>query len=266
MSNPGQKSGRETDRSSFVNQLSQYLKEKRIGDLTTGGIAAKVEAKDFPATTMNLLPLMDNSESSRRNDGASTSNAMPSNCAPKISGPAEDEAKTTDSRKPEIAGASPLTIFFGGQVLVYNDFPAEKVKEIIALAGDIATGFVSDPQISAEKPNLNKSESHHVPDLNLASTSWSNSAAEQHSVDRTKDIGSVLPFAKRNSDLSQKSRSSLHRFFAKRKDRVKARAVPYEIQDRRGSPSPKPDEGILNSLDVEGQSSKEGLQDLDLNL
>ena len=42
---------------------------------------------------------------------------------------------------------APLTIFYGGQVIVFNDFSAEKVKEVMDLASkgtaNTFTGFTS---------------------------------------------------------------------------------------------------------------------------
>ncbi|GLT56043.1 hypothetical protein SLA2020_291160 [Shorea laevis] len=269
MSSSGQKSSRAAERSIFVNMLSRYLKEKRnIGDLAGGNMAAKLEAKGLPVTTMNLLPNVENStENSRQKATASASNVKPSDFFSNVSaagnsGSMEDAANRTDFRKPEtteMLKTAPLTIFFAGQVLVYNDFPAEKAKEIVALASQvcssISTGFVSDIETSGQKLNAKNTETN-IPDLNIASTSGSSPVAEQPSVDRSQSIGSDLQIAKINSFLGQAKKNSLQKFFEKRKDRATATA-PYNVQNRRGSPSPKPDEG---------QSSKEGLKDLDLKL
>lgn len=214
-------------RSSFVNMLSQKLKEQRnIGDFA-GGMAAKFESKASPEITMDLLPNKEFSEDLRPNAG---SDFFP---------------------RREAAQSAPLTIFFAGKMLVFNDFPAEKAKEIMELArSGISAGTVSDSESSAEKLNLkrNRSESH-IPDLNIASASESS----QRGFDQNQ-----LPLANRNSLLGQKKRSSLHRFFEQRKERVTARA-PYQVQSRRESPFSKPDEECR-------RLPMEGLRDLDLKL
>ncbi|XVF25247.1 hypothetical protein REPUB_Repub13aG0196800 [Reevesia pubescens] len=269
MSNLGQKSGKAPERASFVNLLSQYLKEKRnLGDISVG-ITSKPETKGLEtprqqAMTMNFLPHIDNSsESSRPNLVASTSNVKPSDFFPEIgsfgaSSSKEDTTNKTDFRKPAIVEPknAQLTIFFGGQVLVYNDFPADKVKEIMALANQgcstACTGVVANSAMEKVNSNIDKIDSSNsdIPDLNIASTT-SNSPAQDSSVERHQYGGSDLRIARRNS---------LHKFFEKRKDRAAARA-PYQVNNLRGSPPPaKPDES--KSSHVEGQSSK----DLDLKL
>ncbi|KAI4330449.1 hypothetical protein MLD38_028739 [Melastoma candidum] len=44
-----------------------------------------------------------------------------------------DADNTSDG--PRKAMAAPMTIFYAGQVLVFNYFPADKVKEVMLLAG-----------------------------------------------------------------------------------------------------------------------------------
>ncbi|KHG06931.1 Protein TIFY 11B -like protein [Gossypium arboreum] len=270
MSNLGQKS---PDRASFVNLLSQYLKEKRnLGDFSLG-MTSKPDAKGLEtsrqqAKNMNFLSNMPNcSESSRPNLVASTSNVKSSDFFPQIgsfcaSSSKEDTINKTDFMKS--AAVEPknaqLTIFFGGQVLVYNDFPADKVKEIMAVANrgwsTACSGVVADSSMEKLNANLDKIDysSPHIPDLNITSATV-NSSAQDPSVERHQYVGSDLRIARRNS---------LHKFFEKRKDRAAMRA-PYQLINYQGSPPPpKPEENKPSH--EEGQSSKETPRDIDLNL
>ncbi|XP_022720924.1 protein TIFY 11B-like [Durio zibethinus] len=271
MSSSGQKSGKAPDRASFVNLLSQYLKEKRnLGDISVG-MTSKTEAKGLEtfrqkATAMNFLPNMDNSfQSSRPNIVASTSNVKSSDFFPGIgsfgsSSYKQDITNKTDIRKPTMVEPknSQLTIFFGGQVLVYNDFPADKLKEITAIASQVCPRACNGVVSGMEKVNSNihkiDSSNSDIPDLNIASTT-ANSPAQDPSVERRQYGGSDLRIARRNS---------LHKFFEKRKDRAAARA-PYQVNNLRGSPTP-PKLDKSKSSHEEGQSSKEAPRDLDLKL
>lgn len=92
---------------------------------------------------------------------------------------------------------APLTIFFSGQVLVYNDFPADKFKEIMALACQGCSAACSGGGVIAdsgmEKVNSAKdkigSYNSDIPDLNISSTT-ANSPAQDSSVDRRQYGGS----------------------------------------------------------------------------
>ncbi|XWS20041.1 hypothetical protein CRYUN_Cryun31cG0067400 [Craigia yunnanensis] len=273
MSNLGQKFGKAPEGASFVNLLSQYLKEKRnLGDNSVG-MTSKPEDKGLEtsrqqATAMNFLPNMDNSsESSRPNLVASTPNVKSSDFFPEIgsfgaTSYKEGTTNKTDFRKPAIVEPknAQLTIFFGGQVLVYNDFPADKVKEIMTLASQgcstARNGAVADSGMEKVNSNINKIDSSNsdIPDLNIASTT-ANSPAQDPSVERSQYGGSDLRIARRNS---------LYKFFEKRKDRAAARA-PYQVNNLRGlPPPPKLDES--KSSHEEGQSSKEEPRYLDLKL
>ncbi|OMO70590.1 Tify [Corchorus capsularis] len=262
-SSSGQKSGKAPERANFVNLLSQYLKEKRnLGDISVG-MTPKPEAKGLEAMKMNFYPNMDMnpSEISRQNLVESTSNLKSSDFFPEIagfgaSGPKEDATNMTDFRKSVAADPkkAQLTIFFGGQVLVYNDFPAEKVKEIMALASQgcsiTSNGVATDSAM--DKINSNNSD---IPDLNVASTTG-NSPAQDPCAERRQYGGA--------SDLRIARRNSLHKFFEKRKDRAAARA-PYQVNNQRGSTPPlKPDESKPSH--EEAQSSKAASRDLDLKL
>lgn len=99
-------------------------------------------------------------------------------------------------------GSSQLTIFFGGQVLVYNEFPTDKAKEIMEVAKQAKP--VTDINIKTQtnvENNDNKSNMV-LPDLNEPTNSVDIIINQQSQV--------VERIARR---------ASLHRFFAKRKDR-----------------------------------------------
>ncbi|KAK8618727.1 hypothetical protein V6N13_132709 [Hibiscus sabdariffa] len=247
MSSLGQKSA---ERASFVNLLSQYLKEKRnLGDFSVG-ISSKPDAKGQQAKTINFLSHV-----------ASTSNVKSSDFFPGSFGASsskEDTINKTDLRKPVAVEPknAQLTIFFNGQVVVYNDFPADKVKEIMALANQGSSTACADSAMEKPSSNADKIDTNNtdIPDLNVTSGTAS-TPAQDPSVERRQYGGSDLRIARRNS---------LHKFFEKRKDRAAARA-PYQLNNNQVSlPLPKPDK---NKASYEGgQSSKETPRNIDLNL
>ncbi|GMI91736.1 TIFY DOMAIN PROTEIN 11B, jasmonate-zim-domain protein 6 [Hibiscus trionum] len=283
MSGSGQKSGKALERASFVNLLSQFLKEKRnLGDISVG-MASKPESKGIEtprqqAATMNFLPNMDHSsESLKPNIVASTSNsnAKPSGFFHEIgnfgaSGSREDTNNTnrTDFRKPAKveAKSSQLTMFFGGQVVVFNDFPSDKFKEIMDFLAShgcstACCGVVADTGMEKVDSKIDKVEPSNpeIPDLNVATTTG-NSPPPLSPVPSIEQC----EYGSSASDLRIARRNSLHKFFEKRKDRAAARA-PYQVNNvRRSPPPPKPDES--KSSHEEGQSSKEASRDLDLKL
>ncbi|KAE8675322.1 Jasmonate-zim-domain protein 6, putative isoform 2 [Hibiscus syriacus] len=261
MSNSGQKSH---ERASFVNLLSRYFKEKRnLGDFSVG-ISSKPDANGQQAKTTNFLShVAISSESSRPNLVASTSNVKSSDFFPfGASSSKEDAIHKTDLRKPVAVEPknAQLTMFFNGQVFVYNDFPADKVKEIMTLANQgsstACSGVnVADSAMEKLSYKIDKTDDNSdIPDLNIASGT-ANTPAHDPSVERHQYGSSDLRIARRNS---------LHKFFEKRKDRAAARA-PYQLINHRVSPPPPKPDGDKASYE-EGQSSKETARNIDLNL
>ncbi|KAK8584897.1 hypothetical protein V6N13_138840 [Hibiscus sabdariffa] len=281
MFNSGQKSGKALERANLVNLLSQFLKEKRnLGDISVGMASIPgskgIETSRQQAVTMNFLPNMDNSSENLKPKivaSTSNSNAKPTGLFPEIdsfggSSYREDTNNTTDFRKPVKVEAknSQLTMFFGGRVVVFNDFPSDKFKEIMDFLAShgcstACSGVVADTGMEKVNSKIDKIESSNpeIPDLNVATTTGNRPPPppppQDPSVERCEYGGSDLRIARRNS---------LHKFFEKRKDRAAARA-PYQVNNGRGSPPPpKPDESEPSH--EEGQSSKEASRDLDLKL
>ncbi|WZY98243.1 hypothetical protein YC2023_070572 [Brassica napus] len=173
-----------------------------------------------PTTTMSLFPCEASNVGSmaaaqdvkpknlfpRQPSFSSSSSSIPKEVVPKMT-----QTTTTRSLKPEPQTA-PLTIFYGGQVIVFNDFSAEKAKEVMNLASkgtaNTFTGFKSTLNNNiAPTPN-------QVPHL-------MKTASQDPKQTSSAAMACELPIARR---------ASLHRFLAKRKDRVTSKA-PYQLSD-----------------------------------
>ncbi|CAH8334598.1 unnamed protein product [Eruca vesicaria subsp. sativa] len=124
-------------------------------------------------------------------------------------------------------GNSQLTIFFRGKVMVYNEFPEDKAKEIMEAAKK-ASHVVAVDSKKTQNLDMNVCNKSNVviPDLNEPTSSGTNN--DDHGTGEQNQV--VERIARR---------ASLHRFFAKRKDRAVARA-PYQVNQNCGHLPPKP--------------------------
>ncbi|XP_047309210.1 protein TIFY 10A-like [Impatiens glandulifera] len=161
----GQKADKAPEKSNFshtCNLLSKYMKKNgSFGDLSIG-ITGYTQATEKSPSTMNLFPVTGNSSAVKKS-------------------------------KPETAE---MTIFYSGKMMVFNDIPADKFKEIITFAAD------------------NESSQYH------------------HSIPATDFTNNLVV-----ADLSIARKSSLTRFFEKRKNRLTARA-PYSTSSNKASALP----------------------------
>ncbi|CAN8292484.1 unnamed protein product [Cochlearia groenlandica] len=194
----GRRFSRKPSFSLTCTRLSQYLKENgSFGDLSLG-MSCKPEINNGisrqPTTTMSLFPCeaSSNLESMAAQDVKPESlfHRQPSLSSSSSSHPKEDVLKLTQtsstrSVKPESQTTSPLTIFYAGKVIVFNEFSSEKAEEIMNLASKGAA------------------------------------------ISLTKMYPFFVLFQK---ELPIARRASLHRFLAKRKDRVTSKA-PYQLCD-----------------------------------
>ncbi|KAG8657145.1 protein TIFY 10B isoform X2 [Manihot esculenta] len=239
--------------------LSQYIKENgSFGDLSLG-MTCSSEGNGTPevrqaATTMNLFPVNERIDYvSSRNRATPRTNFISMDLFPQQAGfapsvPKEDVQKSLDSSKaasPEPQNAQ-MTIFYGGQVIVFNDFPADKAKEVMLLAGkgssQSLTGFLPSVPVKSHPvfaPNVAKTPESisSVPPSSNAVPNFGNNLIQDRMQPPTQAIASDLPIARR---------ASLHRFLEKRKDRITARA-PYQTIGFSGSPSkPAASKWLLN--------------------
>ncbi|CAK9159229.1 unnamed protein product [Ilex paraguariensis] len=200
------RSARATEKYNFSQKcspLNQYLKENgTLGDLSLG-LARNLEANGMAAEAF-------------RQRAASTTNPT-MNLFPQHAGfgstvSKEELPKKADFSvdKSEAETAAQMTIFYGGQVIVFNDFPADKAQKIMLLASKssqdpdtFASNLVPKP---AESINLIPSTPNVVPNL-----------VQERVHGPAEPIVSDLPVARK---------VSLSRFLEKRKDRINARA-PY---------------------------------------
>ncbi|CAH2067324.1 unnamed protein product [Thlaspi arvense] len=222
--------------SQTCSRLSRYLKEKgSFGDLSLGMTCKPDVNGGFAVsrhpTMMNLFPC----ETSGNIDSSAAQDVKPKNLfhrqsslsSSSSSGTKEEVEKInkeTKSVKPE-SESGPLTIFYGGQVMVFDDFPADKAKEVIDLANKGSTAQVSNTQNLAKNPKEIASTPNPVP------------AHAQESIQaNTSSLACELPIARR---------ASLHRFLEKRKDRITSKA-PYQINGSTEASS-KPNTAWLGS-------------------
>ncbi|XP_022749996.1 protein TIFY 10A-like isoform X2 [Durio zibethinus] len=251
----GQKPVRSPEKPSFsqtCNLLSQYLKKKgSFGDLTLG-MTCNVEGKpEMLRPTMNLFPVNPMSgDVCGRNVGAPRNlrsmglfpqQAGFSAPASKDDGLKRDDSSVTSLNKS--AAVEPqtaqMTIFYGGQVIVFNDFPADKAKEIMLLASNGSSqsnnfnpnpAKTNAPFTSSRAGSPIESGVGVRPTLNVV-PNFRNNVTQECIQPAQRPIPGDLPLARR---------ASLHRFLEKRKDRITTRA-PYQISGSAASPSKRSD-------------------------
>ncbi|KAG0485337.1 hypothetical protein HPP92_009416 [Vanilla planifolia] len=161
-----------------------------------------------PPATMSLLPGADVSVDYHDEEDESTSRSvdllLPHHVRFGLSAfPAISNSKVERAQ---------LTIFFGGKVVVSDDFPTDKAMLLMQLASK------SSKKLSLIAP----SSSVSAPDL-VSCPSASNPLATVQP--RLEPNFSVIPITRK---------ASLHRFLEKRKDRISAKA-PYQVSNGDGS-------------------------------
>ncbi|XP_022730338.1 protein TIFY 10A-like [Durio zibethinus] len=237
----GQKPARSPEKSSFTqtcNLLSQYLKEKgSFGDLSLG-MTCNVEANGTPEMlrpTMNFFPVNENSGDVCGRNVAAPRKLRSMDLFPQqacFSSPVakDDGLKRVDSSVTSMnkfAAVEPqtaqMTIFYGGQVIVFNDFPADKAKEIMLLAGK------GSSQNNSFNPSPAKTNSPFT--STMARTTIESGIGVPPTPNVVQPAQRPIP-----GDLPIARRASLHRFLEKRKDRITTRA-PYQISSSAAPPS-----------------------------
>lgn len=203
----GRFSGHKMSFSQTCNLLSQYVKEKRAL-----GVSGNIDSRG-PAT-MNLFPVSGKQATAAEDSNGCVGKTI--NLFPQLSGFNSSVNKRVSPEPP----TPQMTIFYGGQVLVFNDLPADKAKEVMDLASSFEASLkkrkvettISTPPspvavpVSAQntKSNLNPTQNSNQ-NLNVA----------------PKFVKNVIPAAVPNvSDLPIARKASLHRFLEKRKDRL----------------------------------------------
>ncbi|KAE8687837.1 glycoside hydrolase family 28 family protein [Hibiscus syriacus] len=212
--------------------LSQYLKEKgSFGDLTLG-MTCNVEANGAPETvrpTMNLFPVDQMSGGNVGGPRSLKSMALfPQESGFSLPAPTDDALKRFDStvnssNKCSAMESVPMTIFYGGQVVVFNDFPAEKAKEIMLMA----TKCSSQNNLNLKTNMLFTSSMSGSPNESGIGVPLTSNGVHNHRNDGTSN--ECVQSAQQRpipGDLPIARRASLHRFLEKRKDRITSKA-PY---------------------------------------
>lgn len=184
---------RSGEKSSFAvacNLLSNYIKQKGgVADLGLGITSRPIESSKGETETV------------QKETKANEKSAMDLFPQEKGFGSSEPSSKSIE------AGKNQLTIFYGGRVIVFDNFPAEKAKDLMGMAskGTAATETEANNNTSAPAPAP-------VP------------------------APAPMPVQRPIPDLPIARKASLHRFLEKRKDRLNAKA-PYQVSTSPEKPS-----------------------------
>jgi len=162
---------------------------------------------DAAPVTMSLLRGAEGEEAERKKETMEL--------FPQSAGFGTQDASSDAAREQEKKEKQQLTIFYGGKVLVFDDFPADKAKDLMQIAskGSPVLQDVGLPQSSAPVPDNNKDQKVlPVPVSTLPAASLADAPK---------------PPRPNVSDMPIARKASLHRFLEKRKDRLNAK-MPYQ--------------------------------------
>ncbi|MCH90057.1 protein TIFY 10B, partial [Trifolium medium] len=120
--------------------------------------------------------------------------------------------------------AAQLTMFYNGQVIVFDDFPADKAHELMAFANK----GISQTQNNSVY-TYTQSQPSFPPNLVRASVDSTAPVTTMNIIPNTSTGTGPQVLSRPNvCDLPIMRKASLHRFLEKRKDRVAAKA-PYQV-------------------------------------
>ncbi|KAG6502058.1 protein TIFY 10a-like [Zingiber officinale] len=184
--------------------LSRYLREKgSLGGLPP--LDQRPQGKSREPKTINLFPRVDVLEEIQTQINQEKTSHISLNFFPRQS--TQGPANALETKQMEM---NQLTIFYAGEVLVFNNYPADRAKDLMQMA--------SKESVAAQ--NFSFSTPH------IAAA-----GAECNSKPETK-LAQDMPIMRRNS---------LHRFLEKRKDRIHSKS-PYQ-----GNPSSSVNEAKMKS-------------------
>uniref|UniRef100_A0A0E0LNA8 Protein TIFY n=1 Tax=Oryza punctata TaxID=4537 RepID=A0A0E0LNA8_ORYPU len=196
--------------------LSRYVRQNGAAAAELGlGIRGEAEATRAAPATMSLLP----GEAERKKE---TMELFPQSAGFGQQDAAAADADAAREQEPE---KRQLTIFYGGKVLVFNDFPADKAKGLMQLA---SKGSPVAPQNAAAPAPAIVTDNTKVPMAVPAPVSSL----------PTAQVDAQKPARANASDLPIARKASLHRFLEKRKDRLNAK-TPYQASPSDATPVKK---------------------------
>ncbi|XP_016476420.1 protein TIFY 10b-like isoform X1 [Nicotiana tabacum] len=183
------------------NLLSQYLKGKAtLKDLMNLGINGEGEIPE--TATMDFLTNIEEQSTKTMGQDKKLIDHVPRNATRNSFREMEvsiNKASNSSKETQKELKAAQLSIFYGGKVIVFDDFPADKARAMMLLASK------GSPQNSC-------------------------AVFQTANIDKTGPLKLGSNSAANNFDLPIARRSSLHRFLGRRKDRDTARA-PYQVQN-----------------------------------